>query len=156
MLIEIKNRWSFDVLYSGEHETTKQAVATARTTDANLRGANLRGADLTPIRDDFWAVLCCSPKEAPALRAALIAGKVNGSTYSENGCGCLVGTLAIARGCEFCDIPGLKPNSSRPAEAFFLGIGLGETPENNQQAAIAVGWIDEFTANMREAFLTTV
>jgi hypothetical protein len=60
-VIEIKNRWSGEVLYSGEHASLKEAVEAvvkagadltgADLADANLRGANLcdanlRGADL--------------------------------------------------------------------------------------------------------------
>ena len=50
-VIEIKNRWTGAVLYSGEHVDVKEAVeaavkAGATLRDANLGGANLRGADL--------------------------------------------------------------------------------------------------------------
>ena len=65
-VIEIKNRWNGEVLYSGEHASLKEAAEAAvkacanlcdaglRDADlrdanlggANLRGANLRGADL--------------------------------------------------------------------------------------------------------------
>jgi hypothetical protein len=118
---------------------------------ADLRGADLRGADLTSVRDDFWAVLCASPGEAAGLRAALVAGRVNGSCYEGN-CACLVGTLANVRGCKFDKIPGLVPNSSRPAEAFFLSIEFGDSPGNSQPAKLAVEWIDQWTANMQAAF----
>src|SRR5260221_1643258 len=68
---------------------------------SDLSGSDLSGSDLTPIRDDLWAILSACPLEVPALRAALIEGRVNGSSYrDDSGCGCLVGTLAIARGCD--------------------------------------------------------
>src|SRR5579863_1416417 len=128
---------------------------------ANLRGANLRGANLsdadlsganlTSIRDDLWAVLSCSPREVEGLRTALIEGRVNGSTY-EGECACLVGTLANVRHCEYDEIPGLAPDSSRPAERFFLGIKTGDTPDKSQFSALAFQWIDEWLANVRGAF----
>lgn len=43
-------------------------------------------------------------------------------------------------------IPGLAPDSSRPAERFCLAIREGKTPETSQVAAIAVAWIEEFAA----------
>jgi uncharacterized protein YjbI with pentapeptide repeats len=118
---------------------------------ADLCGANLRDADLTGIRDDIWAVLCSAPSEAGALRLALVEGRVDGSTY-EGKCACLVGTLANARRCTHDQIPGLSPNSERPAERFFMGIKMGDTPETNQFSKLALQWVDEWLANMRSAF----
>ena len=43
-VIEIKNRWTGAVLYSGEHADVKEAVEAAVKAGANLRGANLDGA----------------------------------------------------------------------------------------------------------------
>ena len=50
-IIEIKNRWTEAVLYSGEHADIKEAVeaavkAGANLCDADLRDANLRDANL--------------------------------------------------------------------------------------------------------------
>ena len=45
-VIEIKNRWNGEVLYSGEHASLKEAAEAAVKACANLRGAGLRGADL--------------------------------------------------------------------------------------------------------------
>jgi len=130
----------------------------ANLTSANLASANLTSANLTPIRDDLFAVLSYVPGEVTALISALEAGRVNGSTYSDGECGCLVGTLAIAAGadpknknrCEL--VRGLQGNSSRPIERFFLGIKRGDTPENNQFARLAHGWACEWLARMRAAF----
>ena len=44
-VIEIKNRWNGEVLYSGEHADVKEAVEAAAKGGADLAGANLRGAD---------------------------------------------------------------------------------------------------------------
>ena len=93
----------------------------------------------------------------PALIAALEAGRVNGSTYSDGECGCLVGTLAIASGknpaIDACDVVGsLRGDGNRPAERFFLAIKKGDTPETSQFAKIAHEWASEWLARMRAAF----
>ena len=95
-------------------------------TDCSLPGTlfdncNLQDANLTPIRDDVWAVLDMSPREVPALRTALLEGRLDGSAY-----------------------PGLKPDANRPAERFFSGITKGNTPNTNAISAIALGWVDEW------------
>ena len=118
---------------------------------ADLRGADLRGASLLPIRDDLWAVLSSAPSEVVGLRTALIQGRIDGSTY-KGPCACLVGTLANVRQCDFKAIPGLVPNSSRPAERFFLMVRPGDTPETSVSAKIALEWIDTWLVNMRAAF----
>ncbi len=46
MKIEIKNRWTGAVLYSGEAESVRELVEAANLADANLAGANLAGANL--------------------------------------------------------------------------------------------------------------
>ena len=118
----------------------------------DLSGSNLRGSNLLPIRDDFWAVLSSAPQEVTGLRTALLNGKVLGSVYTGD-CACLVGTIANVRGCDYRDLGTLSPDSNRPAERFFLGIREGDTPKNNQFSKLAVGWIDEWLMNTREAFV---
>lgn len=108
-------------------------------------------AKLAPIRDDLWAVLSLAPAEVPGLRAAIAAGRIDGSTY-EGDCACLVGTLAAVRRCNYDAIPGLAPNGNRAAERFFLAIRPGDTPEKSQFAALALEWVDQWTANMQAAF----
>jgi hypothetical protein len=110
---------------------------------AVLRGAVLRGAVLSPIRDDYWLVLLNAAQEIPALREALVNGKVDGSVY-DGACACLVGTIANARKCCFNSLVNIKPNSRRPIERFFLGIDQGDTPETSQFSKLAVQWLDEF------------
>ena len=95
----------------------------ANLRNANLGGANLSGANLTPIRDDVWAVLSAAPAEVPALRAALAEGR----------------------------IPGLAPNSLRPAEMFFRPIKPGQTAETSQHVKLALEWVDQWLANVRAA-----
>jgi hypothetical protein len=118
---------------------------------ADLRDANLRGADLQPVRDDIWAVLSSAPAEVPAVIEALKAGRVDGSTYTGE-CACLVGTIGKARGSSVDDLGSLKPNSSRPAERFFMGIRSGDTPETNQFSKLALEWCEEWLSNMKSAF----
>jgi Pentapeptide repeats (8 copies) len=123
----------------------------AKLTDAVLTGAVLTGADLTPIRDDIYAVLSSAPAEVEALRLALAEGRVDGSTY-DGDCCCLVGTLANARNCDYHDIEGLKPNSARAAERFFMSIRKGDTPETSQACRIALEWVDGWLTRMKAAF----
>ena len=114
----------------------------ADLTRANLRGANLSGAYLAEIESDFYAILDLYPDEVAAVKTALLEGRVNGSTYTGK-CACLIGTIANARKCKPSE---LEQNNDRPAEIWFLGITKGDTPSNNQQAAITVGWIDKWFA----------
>ncbi|NJN99528.1 MAG: pentapeptide repeat-containing protein, partial [Anaerolineales bacterium] len=116
---------------------------------AYLKGADLKGADLQPIRDDFWAVLSSSPSEVFGLRKAIVEGRINGSSYSGE-CACLVGTIANVRKTEYTNLGCLKPNSSRPAERFFLGIQIGDKPENNQFSNIVLKWLDEWVENVKK------
>ena len=118
---------------------------------ADLRGAELRGANLTVIRDDLWAVLSSAAAEVDRLRAAIMEGHIDGSTY-EGDCACLVGTIANVRHCKYDAMPGLTPNSSRPIERFFLAIRKGDTPETSQFSQLALEWTDQWLANMRGAF----
>lgn len=97
------------------------------------------------VRRDLWAVLDGAPVEVPALRAALVAGEVDGRTYHGR-CACLIGTIANARGSdpdEFDCRPG------RPAEGWFWPIQPGDVPDGESEgayrAATAVRWIDEWT-----------
>ena len=132
---------------------TRAVLTRADLTGANLTDADLTGADLTSQKADFFDILLRASREVAGLRAALIAGKVDGSTY-EGECACLVGTIANVRSASFHDLGnGIKPNSSRPAERWFLGIREGDTPDTNQISAITVGWIDEFVVLLELAKL---
>jgi uncharacterized protein YjbI with pentapeptide repeats len=173
---EIRHRFTNAVLWTGSANTIKEAVTAAvkrgsnlsgsnlsgsnlsgsnlsgsNLRGSNLSGSNLSGSDLTPVRDDFWAVLSAAPREVAALREALLAGKVDGSSY-EGDCACLVGTIAHAAHCRYNGLPILKPDSSRPAERFFLSIDEGDTPATNQVSKIVLGWLDQWLANMQAAF----
>ena len=126
----------------------------ANLSGADLSGANLSRADLSVPKTDFFDILLRASREVAGLRAALIAGKVDGSTY-EGECACLVGTIAnVRKGCDFGNLGnGIKPNHLRPAERWFLAIGKGDTPETNQISAITVAWIDEFVGLLELAKL---
>jgi uncharacterized protein YjbI with pentapeptide repeats len=161
MKFQIKNIIG-ELLFEGDFSSLAKCVEAAVAGRANLRSANLRSAnlfsadlgsanlrsaDLGSAKADFWAVLRAAKNEAAALRAALVAGKVNGSTYSGE-CAGLVGTNANARHCAYTEIAGLKPDQSRPAERFFLSIREGDTPDKSQPAKLAVEWLDEWAALM--------
>ena len=55
-IIEIQNRWTGAVLYSGEHVDVKEAVEAAVMCDANLGGANLGGAKVGQDGDEATLV----------------------------------------------------------------------------------------------------
>jgi hypothetical protein len=127
----------------------------ADLTDADLTDAVLRDADLTPIRDDIWAVLSGAPAEVPALLDAIKGGRINGSQYI-GACACLVGTIANARHCDTSQLgPSLKPNADRPAEKFFLSIREGDTPDTNPFSKLAAEWVGDWLTRMQGAFSAT-
>jgi uncharacterized protein YjbI with pentapeptide repeats len=118
-------------------------LSDAYLSGANLRGANLRGAKgLDEIRDDIYDILSSAPNEVPGLLAAIRDGKVDGSTYTGD-CACLVGTIAKVRGCGYMDL-GWEPNSSRPAERWFLAIARGDKPATNPVSALTESWVEEW------------
>ena len=94
------------------------------------------------IKADVWEILLHAIPEIPALRQAVIDGKVDGSVY-EGECACLCGTIANVRKCDYKELEGIEPDSQRPAEAYFMGISKGDTPETNPIAKEVLGWIDE-------------
>ncbi len=168
MKLQITHRWTGNVLFEFETSSIRVALEAgvkvganlegaylkgadlkgANLEGANLEGADLKGANLTPIRDDFWAVLSSAPKEVMGLRQALIDGRVDGTVY-EGECACLVGTIAKVRGVNYHALGLLAPNSSRPAERFFLGIRKGDTPESNQVSKTVLGWLDQWVENVK-------
>jgi uncharacterized protein YjbI with pentapeptide repeats len=112
---------------------------------AYLRDADLSGASLRDVHSDFVAVLAASPAEVPALREALVSGKIDGNLY-EGECACLIGTIANARKCDYRALgTDLEPDSSRPAERWFLAITPG-LPVTHPVVAITIAWIDAWTA----------
>jgi uncharacterized protein YjbI with pentapeptide repeats len=122
--------------------------------DADLRGAVLRDAVLREQKTDFWEILLRAPREIAGLRSALVEGRVDGSTY-EGVCACLVGTIANVRGINYDDLGnGIKPDSDRPAERWFMNIRKGDTPETNQVSALTVQWLDEFVGLLEAARAT--
>ena len=136
--------------------------------DADLRDADLSGADLSgaylsgaikteehvqSVKKDFFEVLTVLNGEVPMLLESLRAGKINGSVY-EGECACLVGTIAHIKKCDYKNITGLIPNSSRPIERFFLSIRPGHTPENSGKCKEIEGWILEYIEQVNAKTLT--
>jgi uncharacterized protein YjbI with pentapeptide repeats len=109
---------------------------------STARSAVESGA-LDSIKMDFFGRMLLAQHEIPALRQAIVDGKVSGSSY-EGECCCFVGTVAKIAGCHYNSLPRLKPDSNSDTEKWFYGIQKGYTPENNEIARITVAWIDEF------------
>jgi len=107
--------------------------------------ANLRSSELEAIREDLWAVLSLAALEVPAIRAALVEGRVDGGTYYGE-CACLLGTIANARGCDIYSLESLRPAPDRPIEHFFLRINRGDRLRANPISRLIVQWIDEWRA----------
>lgn len=121
-------------------EDTSDGMLTGTDT---LADASLRNTDFGAVREDLWAVLSLAPQEVPAVRAALVEGRVDGGTYYGE-CACLIGTIAAARGCDVYSLESLRPTPSRAIEHFFLRINRGDTPQTNSLAKLVVQWIDEW------------
>jgi hypothetical protein len=123
---------------------------------AYLKGADLEGADLRGVKNlpesyinicsrDILFVLSHLKSEVPALRQAIVEGRVDGTQY-EGDCACLIGSLAnISKKStiKVCDvIPFYKMGLHNPGEQWFWQIRKGDTPENNTFAAHAVKLCD--------------
>ena len=122
MKFEIKHRFSGEVVFT----------------------CDLSSANLSSIKADVFMVLLHAIPEAPAMLAAINEGRVDGSTY-EGECACLVGTIAKERHVHPDALTnGLRPDSDRPAERFFMAIKKGDTPETNPASKIAAEWVSEF------------
>jgi len=139
-VVEAHGKWR-----RGEEGGSRAYLSDANLSRANLSDADLSRANLSPIRDDLYKVLASAPAEVPGLLLALREGRVDGSTY-HGSCACLVGTLANVRGCSYGEL-GFEPDSSRPAERWFLAITEGSTPDKNPVAKITEGWIVDWLAN---------
>ncbi|MEO0852775.1 MAG: pentapeptide repeat-containing protein [Cyanobacteria bacterium J06648_11] len=114
---------------------------------ANLWGANLSEAQIRQFKADFWLILTMSAPEVPALKAEIIAGQIDGSTY-EGECCCLVGTLEKSAAKE--RLLRLPHASSSPAEAWFTLISPGDKPGDDTAGGFAaqkaLEWLEEWEA----------
>lgn len=116
----------------------------ARLLGVKLEGTDLASANLAPIKEDLWSVLrLASRSEVLGLRSRIADGRIAGRYYVGE-CACLIGTIAILRGCEYHEIPGLLPDFSRPIETWFMSIRVGDTPERSQFSRLALQWVDEW------------
>jgi hypothetical protein len=108
--------------------------------NAKFEHVDLEMADLSRIKGDLFHVLNKSPDEVPAVVHALQAGLIDGTAYTAT-CRCLIGTLAKARDCNYKQIPGIIPDSSRLVERWFMGIDRGDNPRTNMISKITLKWI---------------
>jgi hypothetical protein len=137
-------------------------LRSANLRSADLRSANLRSANLGwdhPLRPfllDFWSILDHAPVEVAGLRAKMVAGEIEGSTY-EGACSCLAGTIAKGNGCGIeglKDELGIEVDVDRPAEQWFIAIRQGDKPlpidteewetESVFRISVALAWLDEW------------
>ena len=165
MKIEIKNRWSGELIFSVETDNWKLAVEAAIKANADLSYANLSFADLSSADLRFanlrfaknlpeWYINLCSrdmlfvfqhlKAELPYLRDKLVKGQVDGTQY-EGDCACLIGTLGKADGGvdKVCTmIPYYDKGLHNYGEMWFFQIKQGDTPKNNQFAKHALLLLD--------------
>jgi uncharacterized protein YjbI with pentapeptide repeats len=120
---------------------------------ADLSGAYLSGADLSGVKEDLYKILDSAPFEVEKLLQKMKGGKINGSVY-EGECACLVGTIANIKQCSHRELPGIIPDSSRPAERWFLSFKEGATPEKSSKMKITVEWVEEWLAANKEKLQT--
>ncbi len=121
---------------------------------AKLSGANLSDANLETIKRDIFAVLDAAPREASYVLEALEQGNVDGTLYLSDDatCGCLVGSLEIARAkrlqVRVPEVEGsvVPRDASRPAERWFSSIVRGDRPSTSQVVKITHDWIAERVA----------
>ncbi len=135
-------------------DLTRANLTRANLTDANLTRADLTRADLQSFKQDLIAEILKLPNELENLREKIVAGEIDGTTYSVGGCSCLAGTIAAHRGLlepssgDTINENGLSFNvcSSSPRERWFLMITPGKTPEDWQPSKMALDWVDEAIA----------
>jgi hypothetical protein len=108
-------------------------------TRGNLKDRTFYGKKIDAIQADHALLLAlATPDEVAALRAALVAGKIDGHLY-EGECACLVGTIEKSR-----TEKTIVRDSHRLAEKWYMAISKGHTPETSTHAQLAVEWIDAF------------
>ena len=155
-ILEMHDKWLKDIEGGKRADLRDANLRDADLWGADLRGANLRDANLENIRNDIINnALNLMPNEVPALRQALVDGKVDGAMYNGE-CGCLFTTLARASGVRRIFSPGstvsnLKADSSSARERWFMGIRKGDTTENSQIVKTTVQWIDEWIKEREDA-----
>ena len=80
--------------------------------------------------------------EVKFLKEELIAGHINGSSYTGN-CACFIGTIAKGSQCDYQSLL-VKPDINSHTERWFISIKTGDTPENSLFAKQTLEWIKEF------------
>ena len=165
MKFEIKNRYSGEVIIEVKAVSLKAALEIAVKKDADLSGADLsraylsgadlRGANLRDVKNipqsyinicsrDMLFIFEHLKHELPALRKALLDGKIDGTQY-EGECCCLIGTLGKIDGGidKVCSaISYYEEGLHNPGEQWFFQIREKDTPENSFFAKHALELID--------------
>lgn len=114
---------------------------------AYLGDVDLRHADLTPIRDDFFAMLSCAPRAVPFLIDLLKDGTAMAYTMTVDD---KFGMLAkILMGNPVSDTARFfRQDVSRYAELFATGM-FGADPADSQVSIILVDWAKTWLQRMR-------
>ena len=120
---------------------------------AYLGDVDLRDADLTPIRDDFFALLSCAPGAVPYLIEMLKEGAVHAYTMTADD---KFGMLAkILMGNPVSDTARFfRQDVSRYAELFAVGM-FGADPASSQVTAILVEWAQTWLGRIRTGLQIT-
>jgi hypothetical protein len=129
---------------------------------ADLRGADLTGADVTgadlactdlrgatlpeeyiaTCREDTLRILPQFKDQAAYIRHALVEGRIDG-TRTNGQFAALLGRVANAEQegvGAMCRNQGYDADSDSPARNWFFQIRLGDTPDNNSFARLALEW----------------
>ncbi len=131
-------------------DVTGADLSRAHLMGTKFEGTDLTKANLSKIKRDLQREVRLLRDEIPFLTRALRAGRVDGTSY-HGACRCLAGTLLRAAGVRSVDSERVYKNGFRaayesPREKWFTNIRPGDTPENNQVAAITLGWLQEVLA----------
>ena len=141
MPVEIKSRFTNEVLFSGEYASLKDAVVAAVKAGANLRGAYLRGADLGGVdlgSADLGSVDLGSANLGGAnLRGANLRGaNLRGADLSSADLGGAYLGSANLRG---ANLRGADLSSAYLGSANLGGADLDDTKIKGTNAIIQIG-----------------
>ncbi len=121
---------------------------------AGYSASALRDTELSSERDIKNKCKKMGREESQFVCDTLYRGLMDGRQYgSIESCGCFLGSAAKKARLsvdDFCKKLGIKKNADSPAEKWFMGVSVGDTPENNYAAKKGVEWIEEAIKEMDE------